>query len=653
MRLMRVFEDCFEQFRIGDLPFDYSAVGEYHCLDPAPLPGGWVETTNHTGWGRLGNWQVVEDGGRRVMQQARLRQHGMPMLSAGDFRWQDLTLSAEVRLLSRHSQAGVMVRYQNNRTHYSLRLTGEGEVRLVRREHEDKRVLAEGRWQADFDRYHALRLEIAGNRLLAALDGSIILEVEDSALARGRMGLLATGPARFGRVEVEIEGAELARVTAEAQAESAEVESASARQPRPRLWRRIETPGYGTGRHLRWGDLNGDGRLEMLLAQYTAMLNGGDFAFLSCLTAVDLDGRVLWQWGEPNRDHGIIPADLCYQIHDLDGDGKEEVVCCRNFEICVLDGQTGQLKRSAPTPEPGPMATWLPEDDLFRIPGDSICFADLRGTGARRDLLLKDRYSNLWAFDDQLKLLWKFHGNTGHFPAVADLDGDGRDEVMVGYTLLDHDGTVIWRVEVEDHQDAIAIVAADPDHAGPLIALASGDGGTVVCDAHGSVRWRDRTGHVQRLTAARVRDDAPGLQFITKTFWGNPDIICIYDARGNRLASAEVPGSGAVLSPVNWRGDGVELLLASGSLRLGGLWDGRLRRVVGFPDDGHPTLCAEALDLTGDARDEIVLWDLDRIWIYTQDAPPPEGPVYRPRRQPHYNMSDYRAEISVPHWEGR
>jgi hypothetical protein len=236
---------------------------------------------------------------------------------------------------------------------------------------------------------------------------------------------------------------------------------------------------------------------------------------------------------------------------------------------------------------------------------------------------------------------------------VADLDGDGRDEVMVGYTLLDHDGTVIWRVEVEDHQDAIAIAVADPDHAGPLIALASGDGGTVVCDAHGSVRWRDRTGHVQRLTAARVRDDAPGLQFITKTFWGNPDIICIYDARGNRLASAEVPGSGAVLSPVNWRGDGVELLLASGSLRLGGLWDGRLRRVVGFPDDGHPTLCAEALDLTGDARDEIVLWDLDRIWIYTQDAPPPEGPVYRPRRQPHYNMSDYRAEISVPHWEGR
>ena len=27
------------------------------------------------------------------------------------------------------------------------------------------------------------------------------------------------------------------------------------------------------------------------------------------------------------------------------------------------------------------------------------------------------------------------------------------------------------------------------------------------------------------------------------------------------------------------------------------------------------------LDVTGDARDEIVLWDQNRVWIYTQDRP--------------------------------
>ncbi len=638
---MRVFHDHFQQFKLGDLPYDYSAVGEYHCLDLPELPGGWVETTNHTSWGHLGNWQVVEDGGRRVMQQARLRREGMPMLAAGDSGWRDLALEAEVRLLSRHSEAGIALRYRNNRTHYSLRIGGDGLVRLVRRQHEDRAVLAQAQWQPDCGRYHLLRLEAQGGRLRASLDGSALFAVEDHALSRGRIGLLATGPARFARVEAE----------ADAAGQAAGLPQDLPGQPRPRLWRQIETPEFGTGRHLRFGDVNGDGRLEIVLAQYTDMLGGGDFACLSCLTAIDLDGQVLWQWGEPNRAHGIIPADLCFQIHDFDGDGQAEVICCRNFEICVLEGNTGRLKYAAPTPEPGPMATWLREDDLFRIPGDCICFADLRGLGARRDLLIKDRYSNLWAYDDRLQPLWRFHGNTGHFPAVADLDGDGRDEVMIGYALVDHDGTVLWRIEVEDHQDAIAIAPLDLDDAEPSIALACGDGGTVACDPQGRIRWRDRTGHVQRLTAARVRDDVPGLQVITKTFWGNPDIICVYDAKGHMLDSIELSGGGAVLSPVNWRGDGLELLLASGSLRLGGMLDGHLRRAVAFPDDGHPTLCAEALDLTGDPRDEVLLWDLDRIWIYTQDTPPPEGRLYRPRRQPHYNMSDYRAEISVPTWE--
>jgi hypothetical protein len=644
---MRVLTDCFNQFPVGALRFDYTAVGEYHCLDFPAFPAGWRETTNHTSWGRLGNWQVVHDNGRKVMQQARLRQQGLPMLVAGDVRWRDYELRAQVRLLSRKTEAGVMVRYTNNRTHYSLRLEGDGRVRLMRRRHDEKAVLAEAKWQPDFDRYHEIRIALSGRSIQVSLDGVRVFELDDHALESGGIGLLASGPARFGLVEVDVPEGEAARLHREASRSEADLEAARAGYPAPVLWRTIETPGYGTGRHIRFGDLDGDGGLELVLAQYTEVLNGGDFPFLSCLTAIDLDGRLLWQWGEPNRAHGIIPADLPVQIHDLDGDGAAEVVCCRNFEITVLDGRTGELKYSAPTPEPGKMATWLPEDDLFRIPGDSICFADLRGLGARRDLLVKDRYSNVWAYDDRLNRLWHFHGNTGHFPAVADLDGDGRDEVMIGYTLVDHDGTVLWRIDVADHQDAIAIAPLDPSTDEPRIALACGEGGTVVCDTHGKIIWRDHTGHVQRLTVARVREDVPGLQVVTKTFWGNPDIICLYDARGRMLESIELAGGGAVLSPVNWRGDGTELLLTSGSLRLGGLLDGRLRPVVMFPDDGHPTLCAEALDITGDPRDEIVLWDLDRIWIYTPGGGPPAGPVCRPRRQPHYNMSDYRAGISI------
>jgi hypothetical protein len=69
-----------------------------------------------------------------------------------------------------------------------------------------------------------------------------------------------------------------------------------------------------------------------------------------------------------------------------------------------------------------------------------------------------------------------------------------------------------------------------------------------------------------------------------------------------------------------------------------------------FPDDGHPDLAAAVLDLTGDARDEVVLWDLDEVWIYTPDGPPPPGRVYAPLRNPRYNDSNYRANISLPRW---
>jgi hypothetical protein len=72
--------------------------------------------------------------------------------------------------------------------------------------------------------------------------------------------------------------------------------------------------------------------------------------------------------------------------------------------------------------------------------------------------------------------------------------------------------------------------------------------------------------------------------------------------------------------------------------------DGELRRVVMFPDDGHPDLCATALDLTGDPRDEIVLWDVDRVWIYTQDRPFEGTKIYAPLRNPHCNDRVARSE---------
>src|ERR1051326_7443363 len=68
------------------------------------------------------------------------------------------------------------------------------------------------------------------------------------------------------------------------------------------------------------------------------------------------------------------------------------------------------------------------------------------------------------------------------------------------------------------------------------------------------------------------------------------------------------------------------------------------------PDDGHPDLAANVLDLTGDARDEVVLWDQQRVWIYTQDSPFAGKRIYAPLRNPDYNESNYRTNVCRPKW---
>ncbi len=81
----------------------------------------------------------------------------------------------------------------------------------------------------------------------------------------------------------------------------------------------------------------------------------------------------------------------------------------------------------------------------------------------------------------------------------------------------------------------------------------------------------------------------------------------------------------------------------------GGAWDGNGRKVVEFPDDGHPDMSYAVLDITGDCRDEIVVWNPNEMWIYTQDNNPLDNDnLYHPIRNPLYNYSNYQATVSIP-----
>ncbi|HZN12106.1 MAG TPA: hypothetical protein VFC61_10525, partial [Blastocatellia bacterium] len=430
-----------------------------------------------------------------------------------------------------------------------------------------------------------------------------------------------------------------------------ELASLRAANPRPQLWKKFSTPNYGAGRNVRFGDLDGDGRLDMLIAQNIPKVRGDAFDHISCLTAVNLDGKVLWQVGRPDPRNTLLTNDTPFQIHDFDGDGKNEVVMVKDFQIQVLEGATGKVRRRAWMP-PAPAENKERPYELNS--GDSMIFLNLSGKKGRQELLLKDRYRTFWVFDNDLKLLWTGTGQTGHYPYPYDFDGDGKDEFVIGFALWGAGGKHLWShdAEMKDHTDAISVgnYTGDPQ-ARPRVYSCGSDEGLVVIAADGKVFKQVRIGHAQTQSVGKYRPEAAGLQILTANFWRNTGIVTLFDADANILAQEElIPGS-SHLQPVNWRGDGQEFALLSSNVREGGMIDGQLRRVVMLPDDGHPDLASQVLDVTGDERDEIIVWDQESVWIYTQDRPFTGGRMYRPVRNPLYNDSNYRATVSLPGWK--
>ena len=115
------------------------------------------------------------------------------------------------------------------------------------------------------------------------------------------------------------------------------------------IWKRIPTPGFGSDRALRLGDMDGDGRLDFLVAQNTNFL-GRNFNDITCMTALNTDGKILWQKGTPNPDNTWSSYDVSMQIYDIDDDGENEVIYAQEEYLIVADGKTGKEERRMQLP---------------------------------------------------------------------------------------------------------------------------------------------------------------------------------------------------------------------------------------------------------------------------------------------------------------
>ena len=141
----------------------------------------------------------------------------------------------------------------------------------------------------------------------------------------------------------------------------------------------------------------------------------------------------------PDPRNGLLTNDTPFQIHDIDGDGRNEVVLVRDFKLQILDGGHGKSEAVGLDAE----STGGKDRPYELVSGDSIAFLNLSGNPDRHEMLVKDRYQHFWVYNNRLELLWQGEDQTGHFPYPDGCD-NGRDLVAIGYSLWSHDGKRLW-----------------------------------------------------------------------------------------------------------------------------------------------------------------------------------------------------------------
>ena len=647
------FSDEFDALPSGDMFTSVGAHTEYHYLKEGAPKGNWALSTFR--YGTQNSWGVQRDDNDKIIYQKKKYQDSMeyhPMIVAGDDLWSDYTLEVKFAPTDKTLQSGVVFRYRNDRCNYFFGVKqNKAILKMVKHgtgfHKAYEKILAEAPFDYKENAYLTAQVTVTGSSITAQFLNGLVLKATDTTYLKGKIALTADIPTKYSYVKLYMADKAKQAFEKERAAKNKIEKDLQAANPKMKLWKKIDIKGFGVGRNLRFGDLDGDGSTDVLIGQVLHHGAADSRSELSCLTAMTFDGKRLWQIGKADlwKDH--LTNDVSFQIHDFDNDGKNEVIYTMNYEIHVADAATGKTKYKAPTP-------LLPATTVTsteRILGDCIYFCDLEGKGYDGNIIIKDRYKNVWALNNKLEIMWHNPCNTGHYPIAYDVDKDGKEEVMVGYTLFNPDGKIRWTLadKIQDHADAVAIV--DFKNNGDLrFQCAASDEGVFFADMKGQKLKHHFIGHAQNLTVANFRDDLPGLEAVTINFWANQGIVHFFDADGTIYHDFEPNQYGSMVLPLNWTGKTEEFWIHNANVDEGGVYDGWGRKVVVFPDDGHPDMCNAVLDITGDSRDEIVVWNPEELWIYTQDDNSKKGKLYKPKRNPLYNYSNYQATVSLPGW---
>jgi len=156
------------------------------------------------------------------------------------------------------------------------------------------------------------------------------------------------------------------------------------------------------------------------------------------------------------------------------------------FPLCVADAAEPRLEWSFET-----------GGKIYASP----ILADLDGDGKTEVIVAASRDKRLICLDWQGELLWDYRIDDGHedglqaTPSAIDYDGDGKQEVFFASEggvigCLDFQGRLIWRTFTYDRIDYSGPVLADVDGDGRIEVVVGSDSGTLYClDDCGMERW--------------------------------------------------------------------------------------------------------------------------------------------------------------------
>jgi hypothetical protein len=364
-------------------------------------------------------------------------------------------------------------------------------------------------------------------------------------------------------------------------------------------WRTIKLDSALAGTWIVAGDVNNDGKPEIVSARN---VNVKDDHYTSSVVVYNLEGNIVWQWGDVAKGRNVLHHDVACQIYDWDGNGINDVIVAADKFLIELDGITGKVKRQIPIPEKA---------------SDCIVFANLSGNERATDVIVKNRYHNIWAYNEKGEELWMVEKpvgkKTAHRPVPVDIDNDGKDEIMAGYALLNSDGTVRWDIldsGIKFHRGhldcADEFPKTDSKEETKLAITCCGDNCVALLDSKGEVIWKREGHHFESIDIGKVYDNVPGYQIVVdidhRPFGKSP--LWVLSDKGELLGQIITNYSRHHLL-VDWYGEGVEEIIIGGAAAM---FNGNGEMVARFdmPDFYKRSFMCYKGEMTGDGVPDII-----------------------------------------------